>query len=370
MDAIDVVLATVTGEGQGSIAAIRRCVTHPLGGLAPSLRRLSALEPEPADRIAKAARDLALCHVSAIADVVGDERIDLIVVPGQTIFHAPPLSWQLLSPAPIAEAFGVPVLFDLRAADLAAGGQGAPITPLADFVLFRDEVETRAVLNLGGYANYTLLPRGCPRETVVREIRGGDICACNHVLDAIARTLLREPFDAGGRHAAGGEVCPPLRESLAILLRNQARSGRSLGTGDELGPWIDHHRGEHGSADLARSACEALAMVIMRTLEDVASPSGIGPVDRVLLAGGGVNNRVLCDALERHARACVELTDAYGVPAAYREAAAMAVLGALCQDEVPITLPAVTGVRDPAPLAGAWLFPNCRSAIRSAGSSR
>ena len=157
MDAIDVALVAVDGHGLGMRASVQRCATHPLGSLAGPLRRLSFLEPASAGQIATLARDLALCHVTARGKLVRDEPIDLIAVHGQTIFHAPPVSWQLLAPAPIAEAFRVPVVFDLRAADLAAGGQGAPITPLADFVLFRDDAETRAIVNLGGFANYTIL---------------------------------------------------------------------------------------------------------------------------------------------------------------------------------------------------------------------
>lgn len=91
------------------------------------------------------------------------------------------------------------------------------------------------------------------------------------------------------------------------------------------------------------------------------------PPERYLLAGGGTGNQVLVAALTAHARVPVDLTDIFGVPAAYREAAAMAVLGALCQDGVPITLPAVTGVESPAPIAGVWAYPTrARAADREA----
>lgn len=363
MDAIDAALVTVDGNGLGIRPSVQRCVTHPLGSLADPLRQLASLEPMSAELVAKFARDLALRHVTAIRELVGGERIDLIAVHGQTVFHAPPVSWQLLAPAPIVDAFQVPVVFDLRAADLAAGGQGAPITPLADYVLFRHEDETRLIVNLGGYANYTLLPGRSvlppeARESPVRAIRGGDICACNQLLDTIARNFFGEPFDEGGRRAAAGEVRSELRESLVELLREQARTGRSLGTGDELGGWIDEHRGRHSGEDLARSACEALAIVIGGTIAPVSQEHTLGPVNRVLLAGGGVKNRVLFAAIERHIRAEVQPTDDFGVPASHREGAAMAILGALCQDAVPITLPQVTGVREPAPIAGAWICPS------------
>ena len=371
MDAVDAALVAIQGMGLEICASIQRTATHPLGSLAGTLRQFALLEPMSAARIAKCARDLALRHVTAIRKLVRDERIDLIAVHGQTVFHAPPVSWQLLAPAPIADAFQVPVVFDFRAADLAAGGEGAPITPLADYVLFRHEDETRAIVNLGGYANYTLLPGRSvlppgAQESPVCAIRGGDICACNQLLDAIARDLLGEPFDEGGRWAAAGEVRSDLRDSLVEFLRGQARTGRSLGTGDELGGWIDEHRGRHSGEDLARSACEALAIVISGTIAEAAQEYTFGPVDRILLAGGGVKNRVLATALQERSRTAIALTDDFGVPASHREAAAMAILGALCQDGVPITLPQVTGVREPAPVAGAWV---CPSPLRSPGTS-
>ena len=154
MDAIDAALIAVDGSGLAMRVSIVRHVSHPLGAIAADLREITGQCPTPARRFAALARDLALRHVSAIRDLVGRDSIDLIAVHGQTVFHAPPLSWQLIAPAPIAQSFGVPVVFDLRAADLAAGGEGAPITPLADFVMFADANETRAVVNLGGFANF------------------------------------------------------------------------------------------------------------------------------------------------------------------------------------------------------------------------
>ncbi|UCG17335.1 MAG: anhydro-N-acetylmuramic acid kinase [Phycisphaerales bacterium] len=362
MDAIDVALVTVDGHGLRMRASVQRCATHPLGPLAGPLRRLAFLEPASARHIAALARDLALCHVAALGKLVRDEPIDLIAVHGQTIFHAPPVSWQLLAPAPIAEAFRVPVVFDLRAADLAAGGQGAPITPLADFVLFRDDAETRAIVNLGGFANYTILPgRPMPAcgayDEVIRGVHGGDVCACNQLLDAIARDLLGEPFDERGRRAAAGAVRPVLRDTLVELLRGQAGSGRSLGTGDELGEWIEHHRGGYCVEDIARSACCALAIVITDTISEAVAKHYLDPVKRVLLSGGGVENAALYAAFKEHGRAQVQRIDQLGVPSSHREAAAMAVLGALCQDGVPVTLPQITNVRSPAPIAGAWIHP-------------
>jgi 1,6-anhydro-N-acetylmuramate kinase len=341
IDGIDVALVRVHGHGYAMRAEHLRGASRDFGALGEDLRRLAEQQPLPARAIARMARDLALVHLEAIRDL-GAERIDLVVAHGQTVFHAPPVSWQLLNPAPIAYALGVPVVSDLRAADLARGGQGAPITPLADHVLFRAG-EARAVVNLGGFCNVTLLPGGDDGTRV----RGGDVCACNQVLDRLARELFGEPFDRGGDRAERGQVERKALSALASQLALQAKGGRSLGTGDELGEWVARWRERTPPADLARTACAAIAQTIAKACAGAK---------RLVLAGGGVRNRALVGEISQRAGVPVVISDQLGVPAAMREAMGMAVLGALCQDRVPITVPAVTGV-DGAPIAGVWTLP-------------
>jgi 1,6-anhydro-N-acetylmuramate kinase len=344
MDAVDVALVHAEGRGLELRATFERGATRPLGELSAVLRTVAGQEPAPAGSIAQAAEDLARVHVEVLGELLAGRSIDLIAVHGQTIYHAPPISWQLIHPSPIVRALGVPVVFDLRSADLAAGGQGAPITPLADWVLFRDTQQTRAIVNLGGFVNVTILPAGGSPA----EVRGQDVCACNQLLDGIARQLFHQPYDEAGRRALQGVVRDEPLGELAALLRSQSSGDRSLGTGDELGRWVEAHRSQHAGEDLARTACAAVAGAIV---------GGVGRVDRLLLAGGGVRNQALTDEISARAACRVSLTDDLGVPTAYREASAMAVLGGLCQDRVPMTLPQVTHVPRPAPLAGCWAYP-------------
>jgi 1,6-anhydro-N-acetylmuramate kinase len=341
IDGIDVALVRIHGHGYAMRAEHVRGASRDFGALGKDLRRLAEQQPLPAREIARLARDLALVHLDAIGDL-GAERIDLVVAHGQTVFHAPPLSWQLLNPAPIAYTLGVPVVSDLRAADLARGGQGAPITPLADHVLFRGG-EPRAVVNLGGFCNITLLPGGDDGT----RIRGGDVCACNQVLDHLARELFNEAYDRGGERAERGRVEKRALAALAAQLALQAKGGRSLGTGDELGEWVARWRERTPPADLARTACAAIAQTIAKACSGAK---------RLVLAGGGVRNRALVAEISQRAGAPVVASDKLGVPAAMREAMGMAVLGALCQDRVAITVSAITGVESP-PISGSWTLP-------------
>lgn len=342
LDALDAALVEIQGAGFGMRARFLRALSRPLGPLATPLRRLASQEPLRAGEIAEAALALAHLHAHAIRDLLAGDPCDLVGVHGQTVYHRPPTSWQLLQPAPIARAIAAPVVFDLRQADLAAGGQGAPITPIADFILYRSLAPHPAVANLGGFCNVTSWTPGDPAS-----IRGQDVCACNQLLDAIARERLGLPFDDAGAHAARGTIRPDARADLDAVLAEQARAGRSLGTGDEALAWLARHPHASGQ-DLAATAVDALARCISASV-----PSA----DPLVLAGGGLRNRALKHAIAHTHPARVIASDEAGIPAPYREAAAFAVLAALCHDRVPITIPAVTRTPAPAPIAGAWINP-------------
>jgi len=352
LDGIDAALVEVTGRGLDMRATFVAGVSRPLGPCAAVLRRMAEQEPVTSGQIATALHEFAQLHIAAIRAVLRDEHTpDLVCVHGQTVYHKPPVSWQALQPATIARALGAPVVFDLRAADLAAGGQGAPITPLADAVLFGVPHAARAVLNLGGFANFTLLP---PSPTTrLDDIGGGDICACNQLLDAVARATLGAAFDDGGAAASSGAADEGLLAQLAAVLARQSGGGRSLGTGDELMEWVDAKRGV-AAPTLCATAVAAIARTIATRLAEEGARAGCGPLGSVVVAGGSVRHRPLMAAIAGRLAASVVTSDACGVPASFREAACFAVLGGLCQDRVPITLPRVTRCAAPAPVSGVW----------------
>lgn len=354
IDALDAALVEIGGAGLAMHARFVSGHTEPLGGLAPRLRRLAEQEPTTAGEVAALAHALSDLHVNAIGALLGANDCDLVCVHGQTVFHKPPLSWQLMQPAPIARALHAPVVYDLRQADLAAGGQGAPITPLADWVLFRRHADPATVINLGGFANYSQWftdgPEGGPPPTAHGlDIRGGDICACNQLLDGLSRLRMDKPYDEDGAVARAGVLDDHAFRLFRDGLAAQGREGRSLGTGDEL-VRAAARLGSVATPALLRSACEAIADVIAERL-------ALRQFGGAIVAGGGVRNQALLGALADRNRGALVTTGEAGVPPEYREAACFAVLGALCQDRVPITIPAVTRCKAPAPLSGAWVFP-------------
>ncbi len=343
IDALDAALVRFSGHGLDLRAELVRASSTPLGPLAVGLRELATGSAKDAREIARLALAFGQLHADAALELAGDElgELELICAHGQTVFHDPPASWQLLNAHPIAVRTGVPVVWDLRQADLALGGCGAPITPLADRILFADVQEPWAVVNLGGFCNITTCTDGT--------IAGRDLCACNQLLDELARELLNRSFDTDGASALRGWAQNDVVDDLAQRLEAQSRSGRSLGTGDELAEWARRaHDLEYSPEDILASACAAIAGVIAANIDDA---------ETVVLAGGGVRNAALAGALDKKIRGRTISADELGIPVEHRESMAMATLGLLCADRVPITIERVTGRTDVPIVSGAWVLP-------------
>ena len=395
IDGLDVALCKISGRGLDIEVEVMQVhsVDFPVS-IATGLRSFADNDTSmTARQIVDLSKDFAMLHATSIRDMIqcgkaeGNEvkeieQLDLVCVHGQTVYHAPPFqSWQLFTPAPLAHELNVACVCDLRAADIAAGAQGAPLTPLADWILFRDKlnVETRCVVNLGGFCNITLLSPTAPVDTcstsvstssasigdvllptvtllqISASIQGFDVCACSQLLDCVARLRLNMPYDIDGQCASEGTIDIVTRDALESKLSSQVSAGRSLGTADYPAKWIEAFSHIKPN-DLAASAVNAIARVIMAHI-----PSH---VRAVFLAGGGARNMALrrdmdAIALERGQGMLVCDTGdkrAGGVDVAYREAACWAVLGALCEDAIPITLPSTTGVANP-PCSGTWVMP-------------
>lgn len=364
IDGIDAAMALITGNGLNLKAQLIAHISRSLGKLAIPLRNAAEQKAMNAGEFAKLACEFGDFHAKVIGNLVESvgHAPDLICVHGQTIFHQPPYSWQLINPAPIAQRFKCPMVSDLRQADLAAGGQGAPITPIADWILFREPDKSRAIVNLGGFCNVTILPRARMKLATdspaakfefteeLNGIRGFDVCACNQVLDAVSRSALGTPFDDRGRTANRGKYNEAASESLLEILKRQRAHRRSLGTGDEAMQWVQDNLGRLAPDDLAYNATYAIGTCIAKSLVEHG-------VEEAIVAGGGARHELLLEVIDARAEIHIRPSDELGVPIEARESMCFAILGALCADGVPITLPQVTGCKPPAPRAGIWCMP-------------
>lgn len=367
LDGLDVALVETRGSGAGMAARLHRHLSRPLGDLGAELRRLAEGSPAPPLTYLRAARRLGELHAETIAALLNETRgqsplnrpLDLVVAHGQTIHHAPgdaacALSWQLLDPWPIVHRLGVPVCYDLRQADLVAGGQGAPLTPLADWVMYRDAARHRVVVNLGGIVNVTDLPGG----GAPGDVRGCDLGPCNLLIDGMVRALHPElAYDADGALARRGQADRRVHDAVRehpFFSQAQRSTGREDFTPAWIAALVARFRDALGPADLVASAVDAVAQLI-------ADHVAAGEPAQIILAGGGARNDALVDRIAtlvapQHE---VMLSDALHIPCEAREAAGFAVLGALARDGYAVSLPRATGARATA-RAGAWVYPDAK----------
>ncbi|MEB3266721.1 MAG: anhydro-N-acetylmuramic acid kinase [Cyanobacteriota bacterium] len=283
-------------------------------------------------------------------DPAGQAR--LVGCHGQTLWHRPPepgrrgASWQLLMGPLLAELVGTPVVFDFRAADLALGGHGAPLVPATDAALLGRIDGWRALLNLGGIANLTLLPprRGPERGAAVT---GWDCGPANTLLDlAVSRfSDGRLSHDADGAWARRGRIVEPLLEQW--LEEPYVRSPPPKSTGREAfgAPDLERRLAALDGAAPGWSAADALATLTAFSARVVAADLGRGPRPlELLVAGGGARNGFLMEELRRGCRgmAVRPLSDV-GIGPEVREALAFALLAWWHHRNHPGALPSVTG---------------------------
>lgn len=283
-------------------------------------------------------------------------RLDLIGCHGQTLYHqtkpqrflgAPVrCTWQAGEPSVLAARFGVPVISDFRPADLAAGGEGAPLVPLLDYAVFRHPKRARVLQNLGGIGNLTVIPAGGGPQSVVAFDTGPG----NMVIDALMATCFARRYDANGAVAARGHVLAPVLKRMLTQPFFRAKPPKSAGReqfGREFAArFLQACRAAKGSdADAVATATAFTAASIGIADERFVQPLiGDRPTDWIV-SGGGARNRTLLRMIEQALprAASVAVSDASGMPGEAKEAVAFALLAYCTWHGIPGNLPSATG---------------------------
>ncbi|HEU4764008.1 MAG TPA: anhydro-N-acetylmuramic acid kinase [Gemmatimonadales bacterium] len=285
-------------------------------------------------------RVLAQAHVRA-TDLAG------IGFPGQTLWHEPPtVSWQLGEPAVLVERFGVRVVSGFRASDVAAGGQGAPLVPMADVELFGAPDHPRILLNLGGMANLTWVERRGNEDTALAFDTGPGMA----VIDAAARIVDPAlPFDRDGAVSARGRVNEGLLAELLADPFFAAPPPKSTGR--------ERFGGEYVEALLERApGPDAVATAVALTARTVADAVGrwVPAAPEVVVSGGGAHHPGLMRSLAALLPAGVALRrfDELFFSGDAKEAVAFALLAYLTLHGQPGNIPRATGARGPRVLGG------------------
>jgi anhydro-N-acetylmuramic acid kinase len=294
--------------------------------LRAELLALCASGPDELARAAVAEQrwvELAASGINTLLQREGLSASDIRAIGshGQTVRHEPARGFtvQIGNPALLAELTNIDVVADFRRRDVAAGGQGAPLVPAFHEALFDSDEQPKAVLNVGGFSNLSLIEPGQP-------VRGFDCGPGNVLLDAWIGKVHGETFDRDGAWAASGQPNATLLQALLSDPYFATRGPKS--TGRELFnlPWLESH------------------LTVFPTL----GPADVQRTTELLVCGGGAHNGTLMQRLQELLPSCrVASTAARGVPPDWVEAMAFAWLAHCCLERIPANRPSVSGAKGP-----------------------
>ncbi len=342
VDAVDGVLAAFDGDAADATVRTVAFASRPMpAALRAELLALQQPGPDELARAALATVALTDLYAEVARELAARAGAPVVAVGahGQTVRHRPELGYtvQLIDGARLAERSGLVAVVDLRSADVAAGGQGAPLVPAFHALAFASPSRRRAVVNVGGIANVSLLPAGGGTVT------GYDTGPGNLLMDGWCERHLGRPYDRDGAWAAGGRVDDALLARLLDEPYFAQPAPKSTGRDLFTMAWLDTRLASLPAPPAARDVQATLAELTAATVADACRAFG---ADECRVCGGGAHNAHLMARLAaRLAPAEVTGTDALGVDPGAVEALAFAWLARERLAGRPGNLPSVTGAR-------------------------
>ncbi|WP_432697510.1 anhydro-N-acetylmuramic acid kinase [Marinobacterium sp. YM272] len=341
VDAVDAVLARfdpgfelIATQSTPIPDALKQLILELAGGAEDSIDRLGRLDIALADLFADAANQLI--------DRQGIARSEIAAIGshGQTIRHRPELGFtlQIGDPSRIAERTGIKTIADFRRRDMAAGGQGAPLVPAFHRSLFHSPDKDRVIINIGGMANLTSLPRDSQKATL-----GFDTGPGNVLMDEWINLHHSLPYDADGQWSASGQAIEPLLEKL--LDEPFFRQPAPKSTGRELFSlqWLRQHLQTRTEKTRPEDVQTTLAELTARSICDAVNSLKLDSPE-LYICGGGAHNRDLMQRICTHANSpMVSSTSVLGLDPDWVEAVAFAWLAWRTDSGLNGNLPSVTG---------------------------
>ena len=377
LDGIDVAIVDIRGRRIETIGfqsraypeAVRAAILGVSGGTGPLARNRRRVAPSAETSLGAAstsacatktlsALNFQLGELYARAVVRAVKRygpVELIGCHGQTVYHEGGVhTLQIGEPAVLAQRTGVPVVSNFRARDIAAGGQGAPLVPYVDYLLFRHPTHTRIALNIGGIANITIIPGGAAPEQIVAFDTGPG----NMVIDALAREYTKGKlnYDRGGKIAESGKVNRALLDELLADPYYSRRPPKSAGR-EQYGAELIARLRKVGLPlkDLISTATVLTAATIamgvrlaQRTQRTRARMPVVQGRTDLIVSGGGVHNpQILAHLAGFLPDIAISKSRDHGIDADAKEAIAFAILAYETWRRKPSNLPSATGARHP-----------------------
>lgn len=359
VDGIDAAIVEISGHGLETAVNLIAFETFPFPSGVPQ-RILALCHPDTGRVDDICEMNFYIGHLFAEAakhvlqkSGMSAHDIALIGSHGQTIHHLPrdtnashyPSTLQIGEPAVIAHETGIPTIADFRVADMAAGGQGAPLVSYPDYLLFRDSVKTVGLLNIGGIANLTVLPANCSLDAVLASDTGpGNMC-----IDAVVREITdgSERYDKAGARAAKGTSYQPLIDEWLkqafFQLQPPKTTGREM-FGDTFSTECLAACRKHGLADndCVATLTDLTVQTIAHYIEQFVTEQT--PINTLYVSGGGVYNQIIMRRLgELLPDTAVAPVDNSGMLADAKEAIAFAILANEALHGQYGNLPSATG---------------------------
>lgn len=355
LDAVDVALVDFSHKIPKLVCALK----HPIpGNLHQEIIRLCSPGANEIQLYGETDVAMGRLFATAVAELlkkarITAQRVIAIGSHGQTIRHTPsgscPFTIQIGDPNTIAERTGINTIADFRRRDMAAGGQGAPLAPAFHAQFLSCAKTDRAVLNLGGIANLTLLPKNTDQP-----ITGFDTGPANLLIDYCYQRYRGGDFDPQGQWAAGGKIDELFLEQLLrepyFKLQPPKSTGREL-----FNPiWLDSQITQYNSKIVAQDLCATLVELVAASVS-AALQSEFPHCKELLICGGGVHNCHLIDRLGQRLPGCrIKSTAELGIDPDYLEAMAFAWFASRTLQKKTSNLPAVTGARHESILGGIY----------------
>lgn len=350
LDGIDVAIVDLRNTREMRLSAA--LVAHRTKPYAESVRqRILAVSNRPCSThdISRLNFALGELYAKAVLDTcragrIALESVELVGCHGQTIYHEgsgrTPNTLQIGESSVIAERLGIPVVSDFRTRDIAAGGQGAPLVPFVDYLLFRHPRIHRVALNVGGIANITILPAGAGPE----QVKAFDTGPGNMVIDQLVERMTSgaRRFDSNGSIAARGHVDNTLLGSLLRSRYFASPPPKTAGREQYGKDFVD------GLERIGLPPEDLIATATAFTAASIATGiTRFAPETReIVAAGGGVHNSQLMAQLAAFLPACAFTTTAdYGIDPDAKEAVAFAILAHRTWQRKAGNLPSATGAR-------------------------
>ncbi|HDR7276637.1 TPA: anhydro-N-acetylmuramic acid kinase AnmK [Bacillus paranthracis] len=358
LDGIDVALVRIEGSGVDSKVKLIHFTTVPFrNDIKSEIQQALSIENSNVQLICSLNFKLGLCFANAVKEVCKEanfslEQLDLIGSHGQTIYHQPKPEGNMIAstlqigePAVIAYDTNTTVISNFRTMDMAAGGQGAPLVPYSEVILYRDPSKNRLLQNIGGIGNVTVIPSQKSDQNVIAFDTGPG----NMIIDEVCQRLFQLPYDQNGEIAKQGRVVDEILTycmNHPFLKMNPPKSTGREQFGEEFVSQLLKRYEKHSKENILTTVTMFTASSIVHHYKEFILP--YYEIDEVILGGGGSYNNTLVEMIRyglKDEKCTIFIQEDIGYSSEAKEAIAFAILANETYHRNPSNVPSATGAK-------------------------